>query len=128
MNISNVNTISALIDRLIIENLKMIKFLENKDDRASLQQLIIDDLREELEGIFKQIKDGKYAYRQECRTFTHNLMRLCFDNYQIAKYDNLKLEDDLELSQLRAYTHLVRDLLEDRAAVKNKIDDQFLPT
>jgi len=122
MRISNVNSFSAIVDRLIVENIKMIQFVDKKDDRQSLQQLIIDDLREELELCFKQIKKGDYQYRKECRTFTHNLLRLCLDNYYISKYDNLKLQDDIDLSQIRAYNHLVRECLEDRAAIKNKLD------
>src|SRR5687768_9385025 len=101
MRISNVNSFSALVDRLIVENLKLIHFVDTKDDRQCIQQLLIDDLREELEHCFKQIQHSKYQYRKECRTFTHNLLRLCFDHYQITKYDRLKIQDDIDLSQVR---------------------------
>ena len=128
MRISNVNTFSALIDRLIVENLKMIKFVDEKDNRASLQQLIIDDLKQELEDICDDINKSQYECRQECRTFTYNLLRLCLDHYYITKYDNLKLEDDIDLSQVRAYNLLVRECLEDRAVIKNRIDENFVRT
>ena len=50
--ISNVNSFSAITDRLIIENLKIIQFVDqNKLEEAEQQNLIISELKIELDLI-----------------------------------------------------------------------------
>ncbi|MDD4957088.1 MAG: hypothetical protein PHH49_07415 [Candidatus Omnitrophica bacterium] len=83
--IPNLNTFSALIDRLVIENIKLVNF-ENriKDisdgraegdageyaERCEVQKEIIDLLKEEITALMGDVlKKGKYEPLPEKRTF-----------------------------------------------------------
>ncbi len=85
--IPNLNTFSALIDRLIIENIKLVNF-ENKlldikeerlkadpkvfEEKCSTQKKIIALLREELVALLENVLTSKkYDFLPERRTFDH---------------------------------------------------------
>ena len=83
--IPNLNTFSALVDRLIIENIKLVNFenrlidvrkgrlkAEKKDleVKCLVQKKIIALLKEELSGLLQRvITDGEYEALPEKRTF-----------------------------------------------------------
>ena len=67
---SNVNSFSAIIDRLIIENLKIIQFTDqNKLEEANKQTEIISELKCELDVIFKELNENRYNSIGEQRTY-----------------------------------------------------------
>jgi hypothetical protein len=126
---SNVNSFSAIIDRLIIENLKIIQFIDqNKLEEAEQQNVIIS----ELDLIYQELLESRYTSIGEQRTYTNDnlfsdLFRLCLNNYCIAKGDNLKIEeskqDIVNVDMLKNYINAVRENLEERAKSKNSLEN-----
>ena len=96
---SNVNSFSAIIDRLIIENLKIIQFVDqNKLEEAEQQNVIISELKTELDLIYQELLENRYISIGEQRTYTSknlfsDIFRLCLNNYSIALGDKLKIEE-----------------------------------
>lgn len=133
--ISNVNSLSAIIDRLIIENLKMISYADtNHINEANSQNEIINALKMEFSTIMEELISNKYSSISENRTFKHdkffeNLFRLCLNNYSISVGDKLKIEEiknqDINAENLKRYIHFVRCNLEDRAGCKNNIESSI---
>ena len=130
---SNVNSFSAIIDRLIIENLKIIQFIDqNKLEEAEQQNVIISELKTELDLIYQELLESRYTSIGEQRTYTNNnlfsdLFRLCLNNYCIAKGDNLKIEESkqgiVNVDMLKNYINAVRENLEERAKSKNSLEN-----
>jgi len=71
MKITNVNTVSALIDRLITEKIKQYFFLMDGDVRAAnTQGEIADAINKEIQiTLFEAIKDKNYDFASEQRTY-----------------------------------------------------------
>jgi len=130
--ISNVNSFSAIIDRLIIENLKIIQFVDqNKLKEAEQQNEIIFELKIELDLIYQEFIENKYKSIGEQRTYTNDnlfsdLFRLCLSNYCIAKGDKLKIEESnksvVDINNLKNYILAVRENLEERSKCKNSLE------
>jgi hypothetical protein len=130
---SNVNSFSAIIDRLIIENLKIIQFTDqNKLEEANKQTEIISELKCELDVIFKELNENRYKSIGEQRTYNSDnlfadLFRLCLNNYCIAKGDKLKIEESnrkiINVNNLKGYINFVRDNLEERSKSKNNLEN-----
>ena len=128
---SNVNSFSAIIDRLIIENLKIIQFVDqNKLEEAEQQNVIISELKNELDLIYQELLENRYKSIGEQRTYTNDnlfsdLFRLCLNNYCIAKGDKLKIEESnkevIDVNNLKNYVMFVRGNLEERSKSKNNL-------
>lgn len=132
MRVCNLNSFSALIDRLIIENLKLFSFIEkNDEDKIKTQVEIITQLKKELDIVYVEIQENKYHSIKEERTYVRNqmfdnLFKLCLTNATIAKYDALKIKeassDIIDVELLRQYINFVRGNLEERSVAKNNLD------
>ena len=130
---SNVNSFSAIIDRLIIENLKIIQFVDqNKLEKAEQQNVIISELKTELNLIYQELLENRYKSIGEQRTYTNDnlfsdLFRLCLNNYCIAKGDKLKIEESnksvVDIDNLKNYILAVRENLEERSKSKNNLEN-----
>ena len=130
---SNVNSFSALLDRLIIENLKIIQFVDqNKLKEAKQQNVIISELKNELDSIYQELLENRYKSIGEQRTYTNDnlfsdLFRLCLNNYCIAKGDKLKVEESkkgiVNVDMLKNYINAVRENLEERSKSKNNLEN-----
>ncbi len=130
---SNVNSFSALLDRLIIENLKIIQFVDqNKLKEAQQQNVIISELKNELDLIYQELLESTYNSIGEQRTYVSDnlfsdLFRLCLNNYCIAKGDKLKIEeskqDIVNVDTLKNYINAVRENLEERSKSKNSLEN-----
>jgi hypothetical protein len=130
---SNVNSFSAIIDRLIIENLKIIQFVDqNKLEEAEQQNVIISELKTELNLIYQELLENRYKSIGEQRTYTNDnlfsdLFRLCLNNYCIAKGDKLKVEESkkgiVNVDMLKNYINAVRENLEERSKSKNNLEN-----
>ena len=130
---SNVNSFSAIIDRLIIENLKIIQFVDqNKLEEAEQQNVIISELKTELNLIYQELLENRYKSIGEQRTYTNDnlfsdLFRLCLNNYCIAKGDKLKIEESnksvVDIDNLKNYILAVRENLEERSKSKNNLEN-----
>ena len=129
---SNVNSFSAILDRLIIENLKIIQFVDqNKLEEAGRQNVIIGELKIELDLIYQELLENRYASIEEQRTYTNDnlfsdLFRLCLNNYCIATGDKLKIEEIkksvVDIDNLKKYILYVRENLEERSRSKNNLE------
>ena len=130
---SNVNSFSAIIDRLIIENLKIIQFVDqNKLEEAEQQNVIISELKTELDLIYQELLEDRYISIGEQRTYTSknlfsDIFRLCLNNYSIALGDKLKIEeskkDIVNIDTLKNYINSVRENLEERSKSKNSLEN-----
>ena len=133
LRISNLNSFSAVIDRLSIENLKMINFMERKkDEKIETQRVIINGLCKELEDIFEELRKEQYKSVDENRTYNFksnqlidDIFKLCISNYIIGKLDRQKIkssERGWDAKKIRNYILQVRDYLEFRSFIKNRIE------
>jgi hypothetical protein len=129
---SNVNSFSAIIDRLIIENLKIIHFID-KDDltSANSQNEVISELKFELDKIYNELYNNAYTSVEEKRTYDsdklfNDIFLLCLNNYSIMVGDSLKIEESkkevINIEKLRWYIQLVRGNLEHRSKIKNNLE------
>jgi hypothetical protein len=132
MRITNLNSFSAIIDRIIIESLKIIQFAtQNNIQKCNEQNEILSALKLELDIVCDEINNGTYKVLTENRTFVsdvlfENLFKLCLTNYCVSRYDALKLEECnkgvVDVENLKCYINAVRGNLEERAKAKNNLD------
>ena len=124
--ISNIDSISALLDRLITEKIKQYFFLiRKKNNEARKQSLIINKITSKLTETLKEIYIfKKYNFTGEIRTFdknsnilklVNNIENLIIMNLNIGIADN-------KLNQIIKNVKLSRNSLEGRAKNKNNID------
>ena len=72
MRVTNVDTLSAFIDRLISERIKLYHFETKLDDEKSAQHQrdVVDAIKDKLEQLFVQsMSSDQYEYIDEKRTF-----------------------------------------------------------
>jgi len=135
MRITNINAISALIDRLITENIKLFFFeKDGKKDNAIHQAGVIVYIKEELKVALKEVADDRYRFKGERRTFDENaiveeLEQLTFNDINIGEADRARLaeviSDDPNLEIMIQGEKLLRKSNEGRSANKNKLDELF---
>ena len=119
--ITNIDTLSALLDRLISENIKLYFF--NKDgilNDIDHQKQIITEIKERIKELLISVyKNQKYNYISEKRTWKTPDLTIDFIE-QLIKSDIYLGESD------RASDHdLMRSSNELRAVSKNDLDEQF---
>jgi len=135
MRITNINAISALIDRLITENIKLFFFeKDGKKDNAIHQAGVIVYIKEELKVALKEVAEDRYRFKGERRTFDENaiveeLEQLTFNDINIGEADRARLaeviSDDPNLEIMIQGEKLLRKSNEGRSANKNKLDELF---
>ncbi len=132
MRISNVNSLSALIDRLIVERIKQHLFNVNGDyDKSEHQRIIGDNIKNEIEEVFKS---SEYKFIGEKRTFlVSELLRsvedLVLNNVNIGNADRARL-NQIESGELSIEKFVYNELLlrlsnEKRSFNKNQIDTTY---
>jgi len=124
--VTNIDTLSALLDRLVTENIK--RFFFDKDGliaKVSHQDLVISEIKSRLVELFLEVYDnGKYEYISENRTFNasnivENIQDLITNDIHIGESDRARLNIAmLEEKRLRKSN-------EGRAQNKNNIDSEF---
>ena len=133
MRVSNLNSFSAVIDRMIIESLKLLTFIDKEEaDKIEIQKIIVENLKIELDKIYLELYNKEYISTIEQRTYIrnnlfNNLFKLCLNNYCIAKYDKLKIEEAskniVNVENIKNYINVVRGNLEERADAKNGLEN-----
>lgn len=136
MRVTNIDTISAFIDRLIVENIKLYFF--NKEDRneeVNQQLVIISEIKKKLSDVILEcILSGEYNYLSEKRTFdenaiVENIEELIKNNLNIGEGDRARLaeitKDTPNFDIVLANEKITRKSNEGRARNKNKIDEIF---
>ena len=134
MRITNIDTLSALLDRLITENIK--KYFFDKDNRVKEvehQIIVIDEIKGKISELFKEVfESGEYKYLSEKRTFDENsileeLEELIFNDINIGESDRERLKqvnvDEPNIEKMVVNEKRLRKSNEGRARNKNKIDE-----
>ena len=124
--ITNIDTLSALLDRLVTENIK--RFFFDKDglsEKVEHQDIVILEIKKRLIELFLEVYDNReYNYISENRTFTssnivENIEELITNDIHIGESDRARLRVAmLEEKRLRKSN-------EGRSKNKNIIDEKF---
>ncbi len=136
MRITNIDTLSALLDRLISENIKLYFFKKDKiRENIDHQEIVISEIREKLSELFTDvIETKKYKYVSEKRTYkledvVETIEELINYDIIIGENDRANLEesnsDNPSVENFKKNHKLMRKANEGRALSKNKIDEQF---
>lgn len=136
MRITNIDTLSAYLDRLITENIKLYFF--NKDgeqEKVTHQKEVIQEIRNKVvELLTESLESGKYIYKAEHRTFDEHsiveqLEELIYNDINIGEADRARLEETKKenpnLERMIVNEKRLRKANEGRAANKNNIDSTF---
>ena len=134
--ITNIDTLSALLDRLISENIKLYFFKKDDiDENIEHQQVVITEIKERLSVLFDDVyREGKYEYVSEKRTYkpediVETLEELIHNDITTGEGDRANLKEATsENPSLEHFTRnhkLIRKANENRAVAKNKLDEQF---
>ena len=124
--VTNIDTLSALLDRLVTENIK--RFFFDKDglaEKVQHQDIVISEIKKRLIELFLEVYDNhEYNYISENRTFTssnivENIEELITNDIHIGESDRARLRIAmLEEKRLRKSN-------EGRSKNKNIIDEKF---
>ena len=136
MRITNVDTLSAILDRLVSENIKLYFFKkDNLKENIDHQEIVISELRQKLSKLFTEVLDsGKYKYLSEKRTYKpddiiETIEELIYNDITTGEHDRANLDESLsDNPSIETFTKnhkLIRKANENRASAKNKIDEQF---
>lgn len=134
--ITNIDTLSVLFDRLIVENIKLYFFIKgNLSENVVHQNKIIEEIKKKISKLMIDTYESKkYDYIEEKRTYTcdgivETLEQLIKSNITTGQSDeqNLKeaLSSDPSIEKFRLNHKTLRKANETRAACKNKIDKQY---
>ena len=123
MRITNIDTLSALIDRLITENIKLFFFEKDKlEEKVLHQKDIINEIKYKLKELFLEVYNANcYDYIDEKRTFSSSniveeISELVTNDIHIGESDRARLNIAmLEEKRLRKSN-------EGRSKNKNNID------
>ena len=134
--ITNIDTLSALLDRLISENIKLYFFKKDGvDENIEHQEVVISGIKERLSVLFDDVyREGKYEYISEKRTYkpediVETLEELIHNDITTGEGDRANLKeatsDNPSLEHFTRNHKLIRKANENRAVAKNKLDEQF---
>ena len=134
--ITNIDTLSALIDRLISENIKLYFFKKDKlDDNTRHQENVISEVKDRISNLLCEVyHDGNYDYVSELRTYkpediVETLEELIHNDITTGEGDRANLKEatseNPSLEHFARNHKLIRKANENRAAAKNKLDEQF---
>ncbi len=134
--ITNIDTLSALLDRLISENIKLYFFKKDGlDENIEHQEKVISEIKEKLFVLFDDVyREGEYEYVSEKRTYkpediVETLEELIHNDIITGEGDRANLKeatsDNPSLKHFTRNHKLIRKANENRAVSKNKLDEQF---
>ena len=136
MRITNLDTLSAMLDRLVTENIKKFFFeKDGLDDKIKHQVKVIDELKEKISELFHECySDKEYNYMSEKRTWKDNdivedISQLTYNDILVGESDRGVLgevtSDNTNLEHLKFQAKRMRKANEGRAENKNNIDEKF---
>mgnify|MGYP003654095669 CR=1 FL=1 len=135
-HITNIDTLSALIDRLISENIKLYFFRkDNIVDNIEHQENVIKEIKDRLSSFLNEtIGSKEYEYVSEKRTYKpddiiETIEELIYNDITTGEGDRANLKESLsDNPSIETFTKnhkLIRKANENRATKKNKLDEQF---
>ena len=133
MRVTNIDTFSAYLDRLITENIKLYFFnKDGLDEKVNHQQEVISEIKSKIVDLLvESIETRSYIYKEEHRTFDENsiveqLEELIQNDINIGEADRARLEETQKespsLERMIINEKRLRKANEGRAANKNNID------
>ena len=134
--ITNIDTLSALLDRLISENIKL-HFFRKEDvvDDIEHQENLIEEIKYRITQLLLDVyNERQYKYISEKRTYkpediVETLEELIHNDITTGEGDRANLKeatsDNPSLEHFTRNHKLIRKANENRAAAKNKLDKQF---
>ena len=134
--ITNIDTLSALLDRLVSENIKLHFFRkENVIDNIEHQENLIEEIKYRITKLLLGVyKEKEYNYISEKRTYkpddiVETLEELIHNDITTGEGDRANLKeatsDNPSLEHFTRNHKLIRKANENRATAKNKLDEQF---
>ena len=134
--ITNIDTLSALLDRLISENIKLYFFRkEGINDNIQHQEKVISEIKYRITKLLIDVYEEKeYKFISEKRTYkpddiVETLEELIHNDITTGEGDRANLKeatsDDPSLEHFTRNHKLIRKANENRAVSKNKLDQQF---
>ena len=134
--ITNIDTISALLDRLISENIKLYFFRkEDVVDDIEHQENLIEEIKYRITQLLSDTyNERQYKYISEKRTYkpediVETLEELIHNDITTGEGDRANLKeatsDNPSLEHFTRNHNLIRKANENRAVAKNKLDKQF---
>lgn len=130
--VSNLNSVSALFDRLITEKIKLYFFEQMKPsnyvlDSIERQKKTIATIHMALHHTFTNIfNDKKYHVLLEKRTFNNNLKNLTLNVEQLVEMNLNVGTADNTIAKILEQLSLSRSSLEKRSNNKNAIDESIV--
>jgi len=135
LRITNINSLSALIDRLVSENIKLFFFKKDGlKTNVKHQEKIITAIKQELGTLFLEVTTKGYNYLEEQRTFkgsdiVESIEELVKANIHVGEADRAKLKEALSkepnVDKLVINQKLMRKANEKRSKQKNIIDKKI---
>ena len=134
--ITNIDTLSALLDRLISENIKL-HFFRKEDvvDDIEHQENLIEEIKYRITQLLSDTyNERQYKYISEKRTYkpediVETLEELIHNDITTGEGDRANLKeatsDNPSLEHFTRNHKLIRKANENRAMAKNKLDKQF---
>jgi len=134
--ITNIDTLSALFDRLITENIKLYFFKkDNLKEKEDHQQLIITEIKNRIKELLKDTYEkNEYDFLSEKRTFNENaivesLEDLIINDINIGESDRERLKqvqsENPSIDKFIINEKRLRKANEGRSRNKNEIDEQY---
>ena len=134
--ITNIDTLSALLDRLISENIKLYFFRKDGiDDNIKHQEEVIVKIKGRISKLLSDVYENKkYDYVSELRTYkpddiVETLEELINNDITTGEGDRANLKeatsDNPSLEHFTRNHKLIRKANDNRAVSKNKLDKQF---
>lgn len=131
--ITNLDTLSALFDRLISERIKLFFFEKDGDtEKAQHQEVVINEIKGRVANLFEKcLKSGEYDYLAEKRTFkssdvVEELEQLVVNDILVGESDRGVLaeitSDEPDINSLITHAKRMRKANEERSINKNNID------
>ena len=136
MRVTNIDTLSALFDRLISERIKLFFFNKDKDyDKINHQEVVIGQVKDKISNLLDEcFTSGKYEYISEKRTFkssdiAEELENLVVNDIIVGESDRGVLKEivsnEPNIENLTTHAKRMRKANEGRAISKNNIDNKF---
>jgi len=136
MRVTNIDTLSAYLDRLITENIKLYFFnKDNLTDKVAHQKIVIEEIKTKISELFLEtLERNSYNYIEEHRTFNESaiveeLEELIQNDINIGEADRARLAETTKeipnLDRMIVNEKRLRKANEGRARNKNNIDKLF---
>ena len=130
MRITNIDNLSALLDRLTTERIKEYNFdKQGKDTEAAHQREVVIEIK--LNELFREVfETNSYEYVSEKRTFDEvklldDVETLIVNDLDVGDAYYTKTEGEPTLEKFMINEARLRKANESRGRMKNSIDEKF---